>query len=139
MVLVGEGPERHKIEQLIKRLSLSEQVTLTGVRDDVCDMMNLFDLFLFPSFYEELGIALIEAQASGLPCVASDTIPDEAIITKNVKQISLCESAEFWAAEMLSFVKLFKRKDESHCIKAANYDIATATERLCEFYLVHSK
>lgn len=139
LVLVGEGSERAKIEQFIKRCGMSNHVTLTGVRNDVCDMMNLFDLFLFPSFYEGLGIALIEAQASGLPCVASDTIPDEAIMTKNVRRISIRESAKFWADEVLSFVKLFKRKDESDSIVIANYDIATAAEWLCEFYSIHSK
>lgn len=138
LVLVGEGPERAKIEQLIKRLGLNNSVTLTGIRNDVWDMMNLFDLFLFPSFYEGLGIALIEAQASGLPCVVSDTIPEEAIMTENVRRISFEESADYWANEILTFMKSFKRKDESDRIMTANYDITLAAERLCDFYSANS-
>lgn len=134
LVLVGEGPSRHEIERLIKQYRLEERVLLTGVRNDIPDMMNLFDLFLFPSSYEGLGIALIEAQASGLPCVTSDTIPNEAILTQNVRRISLQKSAEVWADEILLFIKSFKRKNEYDSICAANYNIAEEAKKLCDFY-----
>ena len=60
------------------------------------------DAFIFPSLYEGLGIALIEAQACGLPCFVSDTVPDEAcIIRTQCMPLSLSRTADEWAAEIM--------------------------------------
>lgn len=70
-VLVGDGPETFAIEALIGRAGLSEQVVLLGRRDDVPDLLAAADLFVLPSLFEGLPIALLEANAAGLPAVVS--------------------------------------------------------------------
>lgn len=139
LILVGDGSGKNEIERLIIERGLGERVILTGIRKDISNMMNLFDLFLFPSFYEGLSVALIEAQATGLPCIISNTIDIKSVLTDNVLAISLNKTAEVWADEALTFLKSFERKNEYNRIVDANYDIKKAAEYLCDFYIVHSK
>ena len=139
LVLTGDGELEAKIKELVEKNGLTEHVTFTGGRNDVPDMMNLFDLFVFPSFYEGLGIVLIEAQAAGLPCIASDAIVDEAILTDNVKKMCLNQGAEQWALEMKKILCSFARKDETPRIIDAGYDIYANARQLEEFYESHSK
>ena len=54
------------------------------------------DVFVFPSKYEGLGIALVEAQVSGIKCVVSDKIPTEAFISRNITVVSLNDSLDSW-------------------------------------------
>lgn len=70
LLIVGDGPERSKIEQAIKESNFESNITLLGRRDDVPELLNCADLFLFPSFNEALGLSVIEAMAAGLPVVA---------------------------------------------------------------------
>jgi glycosyltransferase involved in cell wall biosynthesis len=73
--LVVAGRKGHAtldLAQQVGRLGLSDVVTILGHRDDIADVMAAADLFVFPSLYEGLGGALIEAMALGLPVVASD-------------------------------------------------------------------
>jgi glycosyltransferase involved in cell wall biosynthesis len=67
-----EGHASRDLEARIVQLGLEERVTLLGHRDDVADVLAASDLFVFPSLYEGLGGALIEAIALGLPIIASD-------------------------------------------------------------------
>lgn len=78
LLLLGDGPLRNEIEQKIENLGLSRVVTLAGVRSDVPRLLRAADAFIFPSHFEGLGLALVEAQAAGLPCIISNTIPTDA-------------------------------------------------------------
>lgn len=78
LILIGDGPTRSEIEVKINDLGIHENVRVLGLRDDVPNLMNLFDVFILPSLYEGFGIVLLEAQASGLPCVVSENIQPEA-------------------------------------------------------------
>ena len=71
LLLAGEGTERAKLESLISELELTQQVILLGRRDDVPDLMKLYDIFVLPSFSEGLSNTLLESMASGTPVVAS--------------------------------------------------------------------
>jgi len=104
LLLVGDGPLRPLIEQEVVRQSLTDRVIFAGVRSDIPQLMQgAMDVFLFPSRYEGLGIALIEAQAAGLPCVISDVIPPESDVVKPlVQRVSLTQSAEIWTEAILS-------------------------------------
>ena len=63
--------------------------------------MQAMDVFVFPSKYEGLGIVLIEAQKSGLPCFSSDAVPDYTKVTNLVTFLSLDQDEKEWAGEVL--------------------------------------
>ena len=72
---------------------------MTGVRSDIPELLQAMDVFIFPSHYEGLGISIIEAQAAGLPCLISDTIPKDCVITSHlVIPYSLKNPPSMWAA-----------------------------------------
>lgn len=75
LVLVGDGQLRDNIETLVREKGLDESVHFMGLRRDIPSVLRHFNLFIFPSFFEGLGGSVLEAQASGVPCVISDTIP----------------------------------------------------------------
>jgi glycosyltransferase involved in cell wall biosynthesis len=71
--IVGAGPEREPLERLIRELDIEDRARLVGTRsrEQVADLMRDADLFVLSSFHENLPVVLIEAQASGLPAVAT--------------------------------------------------------------------
>jgi glycosyltransferase involved in cell wall biosynthesis len=86
-----------QMEQETAALGLSDHIQFLGLRRDVPVLMSAADVLVFPSFWEGLGMVAVEAQASGLPVLASDTIPAEAtVITEGVRRLSLKEPLEVW-------------------------------------------
>jgi glycosyltransferase involved in cell wall biosynthesis len=79
-LLVGDGELRTEIEQRVNTLGLSQQFRSTGVRCDVPRLLQVCDVFVFPSIYEGFPMAYIEAQAAGLPCVISTASPIQMAI-----------------------------------------------------------
>jgi glycosyltransferase involved in cell wall biosynthesis len=73
LVVVGEGPERPALECLIAELGIGERVRLLGSRGDVPELLPALDIFALSSRWEGEPIALLEAMAAGLPCVATAT------------------------------------------------------------------
>ena len=138
LMLVGDGDLRHEIEQKVQDLGLSDKVIFTGVRSDVNDLMQGMDVFLFPSLYEGLGIVLIEAQAAGLKCIISDTIPKDGVLTDDVTCISLTQSPIVWANEILKYQE-YKRANNKEIIKKANYDIKNNAKKLEQFYIENAR
>lgn len=135
LVLAGRGEEEANIKELVAEKGLEKKVLFLGVRNDIADIMNLFDVFLFPSFYEGLGIVGIEAQAAGLPCFFSENIPQEAIMTENVWRYSLDAGAEKWAKSIVDVVQCYERKDTKKYIEQKKFDIKGITAELEKFYL----
>ena len=139
LLLVGDGSKRAQIEEKVTKLGLDGKVIMTGVRNDVANLLQGMDVFLFPSKYEGLGVALIEAQAAGLPCVISDCIPKEVAVTNGlINTMSLDSSPRQWAERVLA-MKNIKRVDHSGEVKTAGYDIWETTAWLEEFYLDKAK
>lgn len=105
-LLVGDGPLRSEIESEIASRGLAGRFTLTGNRPDVPQVLqSAMDVFLFPSKYEGLPIALMEAQLAGLPCVASDAItPESALDPSLVTWMFLSAPASAWADAVLKFL-----------------------------------
>ena len=97
LVLVGDGPFREQVAQRAAELGVGEWVIFTGARQDACQMMNLFDYFLFPSLSEGFGIAPVEAQANGLPVIAAQgRMPETVKINQNFRFIPLETGAAGW-------------------------------------------
>ena len=78
MTMVGKGKMETEVESEITRLNLTDHITCVQETDCMEKYYRNADLYLFPSNYEGLGITLIEAQASGLKCLASDVVPRES-------------------------------------------------------------
>lgn len=134
LLLVGRGELESEIRKIVKDEGIERKVQFMGVRDDIPDMMNLFDVFLFTSLYEGLGNVCIEAQAAGLPCFVSTAIQDEAIITGNVWRYPLNWTPEKWADEIINQLNTFNRKDEIQAVIDSGYDAEQVAETLTQFY-----
>lgn len=138
LLLVGKKENKPDIEDLVENLDLVKKVIFTGVRNDIPDLLQAMDVFLFPSLYEGLPVTLIEAQASGLKCFISDSITSEVGLTNLVEYISLNESPSYWAEKLLSCQYGYPREDKSKDIIEKKYDIAENAERLQKFYQKHT-
>lgn len=100
LLLIGRG-DVEKLQKQIKDLGIEKKVSILCNRDDIPELLHAMDVFIFPSRFEGLGIVLIEAQASGLPCVTSDNIPWEAYQSKNITRLSLEAPKEEWVDALL--------------------------------------
>ena len=135
LFLVGEGELKHTIENKVNQLNISNNVVFLGSRNDVNELLQAMDIFIFPSLFEGLPVALVEAQASGVKCFISDGIPTEAIlIPENVDVISLQKTTQEWADTILSNNQ-FVKKDVSQLIIDKGYDINKNVKILENKYL----
>ena len=134
LLLVGDGELKSEIKKRVDENHISENVIFAGVRSDVPELMQAMDIFVFPSLFEGLGVAAVEAQAAGLPTVISDCIPSEVIISKDlVSVLSLDQSPEEWANHILSRIGV-KRTDHSYEIIENGYDATVNAKWLTEYY-----
>lgn len=130
LLLAGDGPLESDIKDKVKRLGLEEKVLLLGSIKDIEKYYNALDFFLLPSNYEGLGIVLIEAQANGLHCLASDkVIPKEAKVSKLVEFVGLNEEPLVWSQK----INKYDRENVKEDINVAGYNILTEADKL--FYL----
>lgn len=132
LMLAGKGALEEKIKKYVQKTGLADKVCFLGVRQDVAEVYQALDCFVFPSLHEGLGIVALEAQAAGLPCVLADTLPREVFIC-NYKKMPL-GSAEKWAREIISVAKDFKRADTSELIKAAGFSAKEIAQQMQDFY-----
>jgi glycosyltransferase involved in cell wall biosynthesis len=101
-VLVGDGRLRESTESAVRHAGLAEHVRFLGERSDVWEILGALDAFVFPSLYEGLPRALLEAQAAGVPCLASTAVSQEAAATpESVRYLALGDGPSAWAAALL--------------------------------------
>ena len=135
LALCGEGRLEDDIKKKASELGIENDILFLGVRSDTNRVYQAYDLFLFPSLWEGLPLTGIEAQTAGLPVLMSDIITPETIVTDNVTQFSLSQSAEAWADKALELVKNHKRTDCSKQVVKAGFDIQDTADRLQNFYI----
>lgn len=136
LLIIGEGSEKNKLEQQVKNLNLQNSIRFLGITKNPENYVKAFDVFAMTSLYEGLCVALIEAQALGIPCIASDGIPPEAIITNNVQQLSTNLPKYEWAEAFLNYTGLKKQYEQDNIdVKKAGYDVCDTTRWLEKFYL----
>ncbi len=108
LVLIGQGEDEAALKEKVKQLGIDELVYFAGVQYDIRGWLSAFDAFLFPSLFEGLSVVALEAQANGIPVLASaKVIPKELQINPNFCFFSLEENAQKWAE------KLLQMKDEN--------------------------
>lgn len=130
LLLVGNGDLLPIIKEKVTKLQLNDKVIFTDVRSDVNHILMGMDIFVFPSFFEGMPNTIIEAQATGLPCVISNTITEEVKITNLVNFMSLNDKAELWAKKTLETVNKYNnRKQYIEILDKAGYNIDTVIEK----------
>lgn len=138
LVVAGEGPLKAELESLVAALGISDRVHFIGRRSDVLALMSgLFDGFVMPSLHEGLPVALLEAQAAGLPCLVSDRIGRQVIaLADRVEQLPIDGAESMWATAMVKLVSRgrLSRRDAGRRLQAAGFDGAMSGARLVAFY-----
>lgn len=133
LLIVGSGEKEGEIKRKIDELQLNDSVIMIGSRSDIPELLSIMDVFIFPSLWEGLPVTVIEAQASGLPCLISDSITDEVNISSAVHRMKLCEGCQRWAEEAIELVG--EKYDTLSLIKEAGFDINNEATRMKDFYL----
>lgn len=135
LMLVGDGDDFQRVQEKARELKIQNNVMFLGVRSDVADLMQAMDVFVFPSLYEGLPVTMVEAQAAGLPCVISDGVSPECILTNDlVGVLSLSDGAGIWANTVIAQAGKV-RKDCSGEVAAHGFDIRKEVEKLQNFYV----
>lgn len=113
LVLVGDGSLRVQLENKADQMKLKNRVHFVGERPEIGEYLSgVFDVFVFPSRYEGLGLALVEAQAAGLPCVTSEVIPSEAfVVPELVSVVDANAGLKDWTDAVLKEVQRVSRDD----------------------------
>lgn len=135
LLLAGQGPLMEEIKNKVKSLKLEKNVKFLGQRNDANELYQDFDVFLLPSLYEGLPVVGVEAQAAGLLCYLSDDMTKETKILDITKFMSLNNTPEEWADNILDDVKKYKRLDASKEITAKNFNIKEEVNKLEKYYL----
>ncbi|MDC7236750.1 MAG: glycosyltransferase [Sphaerochaetaceae bacterium] len=134
LILVGDGYLKNKIIIKAKEYKIYDKIIFLGLRDDVCEIINCFDLFLFPSLYEGLGLVLIEAQINGLPVLCSDSVPECVKFTDNLDFLSLGLDAKYWANFLIN-KNLSRNIGGLSLAKEKGFEIKSETKRLETLYI----
>lgn len=137
LVLVGTGQNLEKIEAQVHEVGLDKQVHFLGAVNNVDELLSVFDVMILPSRYEGLPIVVIEWQAAGIPCIISDSITDECVITKWVNKLSIEAPASVWANTIVN-IDIPDRNNTKQQIKSdmqkAGYDIEAGSQKLLNLY-----
>ena len=135
MLFVGDGDDRAALEKLAADLKIADSVIFAGRQREPEKYLSAMDVFLFPSLFEGLSLALLEAQCSGLPCVVSDTVDLQSRVTEHYTAFSLKTSPEE-VAELLRPLPDRHERTKAHiAFRKAGLDIQDQARRLEEYYV----
>ncbi len=130
LLLVGRGNQEADLRRQIRQLGIEEHVRVLVSRDDIPELLKTMDVFILPSRFEGFGIVLIEAQASGLPCVVSDNVPSQVYQNERIMRLSLDDPIDDWVDALVDP----KGNIESFG-DISDYDMNKEIKRLEQLYL----
>lgn len=133
---IGDGPLLNKMREMAIKKKIDSQVHFFGNRNDVEELYQALDVFLLPSKFEGLGIALVEAQAFGVPCIVSNDIPKVAIYTDLVTQLSIKSNSSEWAKNIAVSKRVFRKREEYNtALRKSVFSDKLAGENLKNLYI----
>jgi len=137
LIMAGTGPSHAALEDRVRSWGLQDRLRLPGLRQDMPALMRASDVLLFPSAQEGLGMVAVEAQAAGLPVVASTAVPREAVVIPELfRALPLDAPREAWAEAVLAAAGA-PRPDPARCrnaVEASDFSIANSARRLEAIY-----
>lgn len=138
LLLIGIGEEEKTLREKAQTLGIGDKVTFLVNRSDVHELYQAMDVFVMPSLYEGLPVVCVEAQANGLPCLVSDRISREVLLTGNIRMKSLSDNVDSWADTILrSDTKRLDSAAEE--LRENGYDIEREARLLMEQYIELAK
>ena len=132
LILLGEGELQEEVAGKIRQLGLQEHVQMLGMRKNVEDYLSAMDCFVLPSLHEGLPVVVVEAQANGIRCFASDTITREVQLSELVEYLPIDQGTQSWVDAILNADTA--RKEVYEQIRSNGFDIKTSSRWLYEFY-----
>lgn len=134
LLIAGDGELREELERYAKELDIDKKVRFLGKRDDVDKLYQAADVMLLPSFHEGFPVTLVEAQASGLPCLVSDKVSNETDITGLVRFLSIDDDNNSWV-EAIKDIKssVSDRLKAFDVVWKAGYNIDQVCEEFINF------
>ena len=133
LLLLGAGELKSQIDSDIISLGLEGKVIIQGIVMNPWDYLQAADYFVFPSIHEGLPLSVVEAQASGLKVLMSDTIAKETIVTDLVEQMSIEVDPVLWADKLIA-TKEYKRRNTYIEILESGFDISSSAKFLQNYY-----
>ena len=134
LMLIGTGALMSDISQKVHKLGIQDAVIFMGAQNNINEYYEAMDAFVMPSLIEDLPVAAIEAQSTGLPVFLSDTIDQNTEITDSVKWLSLEQSSDIWADVIINTCECFERAPQDEALKKAGYDISEIADFLMKIY-----
>ncbi len=138
LVLIGEGPLHDEIEKEAMTLGIANNVIFAGLRRDVNRVLQGLDMVVMPSIFEGLPVSLVEAQAAGLPIIASDNISKDVILTPNIQFMPITVEPSIWADKIIEIMGTYIRTDCSDNVDNAGFGIKSISSHMCNIYLGQS-
>ena len=133
-LIVGEGSKRGYIEEKIDEYNLNGRVQLVGFQSNIEDWLQAMDVFILPSYFEGFPLVLIEAQVSGLKCLASRNMSEKVVLTDNIELLDL--NLDLWKNKILEYSRGYLRMSQRELVKNKGYDIKEQAHKLEEEYLI---
>lgn len=131
LLIVGDGDLKKSILDKVSQLEIDDKVILTGNRNDVPQLLQAMDLFVFPSLWEGLPLTVVEAQAASLPCVISDTITTDVDVSELVHRLPINDT-DTWAEAILN--NAWPKTNVIDKVKAAGFDVQDSISLLMKVY-----
>ena len=137
LVLIGQGELERELMDQVERLELQDSILYIPVTSQPEQFYCMMDLFLLPSLYEGLPVVGVEAQASGLPCIFSDSITRELSITDRAHYLSLEQSPVEWAEQAVALAGETETDRSVYAIQVREngFEIRDTAKWLQSFYL----
>lgn len=133
LMLIGGGKKENidNLKKLADHLGVRDNVIFTGAVMNVNEYLSALDVFVFPSLREGTPLALLEAQTNGLPCLVSDCVPRDALITDLAIQLPL--EKQQWIRAIINS-KRTNSAQYAEVVNSAGYGAAIAYQTIYEIY-----
>lgn len=140
LILVGDGILRSIIEEKVIKEKIEDNVIFLGMRNDIPELLQAMDIFIFPSLWEGLPLSLLEAQSSGLPCFVSSSVSEEVKMSEYIFYLPLSLSAKEWSEYILENIPNVSRHTICEKVKEniinKKYDIDAVAKDLRDIYMI---